>query len=152
MSKWGLFVGGALLAGIAAAGWQAIQPVPAQQGHSMEPPDTSGIAMGAPIKDVIVPATLSPEAAIGKLAFDAKCATCHGTNAAGQNGVAPPLVHKIYEPGHHSDEAFQMAAQGGVRAHHWEFGNMPPVPGLTRGDIQYIARYVRELQRENGIN
>lgn len=152
MSNWGLFVGGALLVGVAAAGWQAFQPAPAQQGHSMAPPDTSNIAMGDPIKEVRVPEELSAEAAIGKRAFDAKCSTCHGANAAGQNGVAPPLVHKIYEPGHHADEAFQRAAMGGVRAHHWKFGDMPPVTGVTRGDVQYIALYVRELQRENGIN
>lgn len=152
MSKWGLFVGGALLAGVAAAGWQAIKPAPEQQGHSMVPPDTSNIAMGDPIADVRLPQELSADAALGKRAFDAKCASCHGVKAAGQNGVAPPLVHKIYEPSHHSDEAFQRAAQSGVRAHHWNFGNMPPVPGLTRGDVKYIARYVRELQRENGIN
>jgi len=152
MSKWGLFVGGVLLAGVAAAGWQALQPAPTQQGHSMVPPDTSDIAMGDAIEVVRLPQELSADAALGKRAFDAKCASCHGENAAGQNGVAPPLVHKIYEPSHHSDEAFQMAAKNGVRAHHWRFGNMPPVPGLTRGDVQYIARYVRELQRENGIN
>jgi hypothetical protein len=29
---------------------------------------------------------------------------------------------------------------------------MPPVKGLTQADVKYIARYVRELQRENGIN
>ncbi|WP_430540810.1 c-type cytochrome [Planktotalea arctica] len=23
------------------------------------------------------------------------CAACHGVNAVGQNGVAPPLVHKV---------------------------------------------------------
>lgn len=107
---------------------------------------------GGLLANVILPETLSPNAQSGKRGFEAKCAACHGVNAAGQDGVAPPLVHKIYEPSHHSDEAFQRAAQSGVRAHHWKFGNMPPVPGLTRGDVQYIARYVRELQRENGIN
>ena len=152
MSNWGLFVGGVLLAGVAVAGWQAFQPRAAQQGHSMEPPDTSGVAIGDPIEQVILPASLTPDGTIGKGIFEAKCAACHGQNAAGQNGVAPPLVHKIYEPGHHSDEAFQRAALSGVGAHHWNFGNMPPVEGLTRGDVQYIARYVRELQRANGIN
>jgi hypothetical protein len=48
--------------------------------------------------------------------------------------------------------AFVLAAKNGVRAHHWKFGNMPPVKGLTQADVKYIARYVRELQRENGIN
>lgn len=152
MSKWGLFVGGVLLAGIAVIGWQALQPAPTPQGHSMVPPDTSDIAIGDPIEVVQLPATLSSDATIGKRAFDINCASCHGANAAGQNGVAPPLVHKIYEPGHHSDESFQSAAKNGVRAHHWQFGNMPPVPGLTRADVKFIAQYVRELQRENGIN
>lgn len=152
MSKSGLFVGGVLLAGLAVAVWQFMQPAPASQGHSMVPPDTSRIADGAPIVEVRVPADLSAEAEIGKRAFEAKCAACHGENAAGQNGVAPPLVHKIYEPSHHSDMAFILAAKNGVRAHHWKFGNMPPVEGLTQGDVKYIARYVRELQRENGIN
>lgn len=128
------------------------KPQQAQQGHSMTPPDTSAVAQGDPIVTVALPAELSPNAQIGKRAFEAKCAACHGENAAGQNGVAPPLVHKIYEPSHHSDMAFVLAAKNGVRSHHWKFGNMPPVEGLTDADVKYIARYVRELQKENGIN
>ena len=58
---------------------------------------------------------LSQNAQIGQLGFEAKCAACHGLNAAGQDGVAPPLVHIIYEPSHHGDEAFQRAASLGVR-------------------------------------
>ncbi|WP_442970573.1 c-type cytochrome [Roseovarius sp. D22-M7] len=118
-----------------------------QDPTSMDEP-----AQGAPIVEVRLSAQLSPEATIGKRAFEAKCAECHGADAAGQDGVAPPLIHRIYEPSHHSDEAFQLAVRTGVRAHHWPFGNMPPVEGLTRADVQYIVRYVREVQRENGIN
>ncbi len=124
---------------------------PGPQGHSMVPPDTTAIAQGDPIATVALPASLSADAQVGKRGFDAKCAQCHGENAAGQNGVAPPLVHKIYEPNHHSDAAFLLAAKNGVRSHHWKFGNMPPVKGLTDADLKYIARYVRELQKENGI-
>ena len=40
----------------------------------------------------------------------------------------------------------------GVRAHHWSFGNMPAVEGLTRADVKMIVAYIRELQRANGIN
>ncbi|WP_323769668.1 cytochrome c [Antarctobacter sp.] len=109
-------------------------------------------AVGAPLVQVIVPETLSPDAQIGKTGFDAICAACHGQNAAGRNGKGPPLVHKIYEPSHHGDESFQLAVQRGVRAHHWPFGNMPPVAGLTRADVVAIVAYVRELQRANGIN
>ena len=117
----------------------------------MAPPDLSGIAAGDPIADVELPETLSETALIGKNIFDAACAACHGQNAAGQNGVAPPLVHRTYEPSHHSDMAFVMAARNGVQAHHWNFGNMPPIEGLTDGDVMMVARYVRELQQANGI-
>ena len=105
-----------------------------------------------PMVDVALPEALSANAEVGKLAYDAKCAACHGANAAGQDGVAPPLVHKIYEPSHHGDAAFLLAAKNGVRAHHWRFGNMPPVEGVTDGDVKMIVAYVRELQRANGIN
>lgn len=106
----------------------------------------------AALVEVRVPDELSQNAQVGKLAFDASCAACHGVNAAGQDGVAPPLVHKIYEPSHHGDESFHRAASMGVRSHHWPFGDMPPVEGNTRGDIVMIIAYIRELQRTNGIN
>jgi mono/diheme cytochrome c family protein len=99
-----------------------------------------------------IPAELSGLATIGKRGFDKNCATCHGENAVGQDGIAPPLVHKIYEPSHHGDESFQRAVAMGVRAHHWKFGNMPVIEGLTRADVKAITAYVRELQRLNGIN
>ena len=107
---------------------------------------------GAAMVEVALPEALSENAQIGKAAFEAKCAVCHGTNAAGQDGVAPPLVHKIYEPSHHGDGSFLVAVRNGVRAHHWRFGNMPPVDGLTEGDVKMIVAYIRELQRANGIN
>lgn len=107
---------------------------------------------GDPIVDVRLPDALTPEETMGKAAFEAKCAECHGQNAVGRVGLGPPLVHKIYEPGHHGDFAFVRAVEQGVTAHHWPFGNMPPRDGLTRSDIGNIIAYVRRLQRENGIN
>ncbi len=106
---------------------------------------------GLPIVDVLVP-QLSDQAKIGEIAFNKNCASCHGANAAGQDGVAPPLVHIIYEPSHHGDQAFYLAARNGVRGHHWPFGNMPPVSGITEDEIKNIIFYVRELQKANGIN
>ena len=106
---------------------------------------------GQPIVSVNVPATLSAQALLGQKTYDANCASCHGRNAAGQDGVAPPLVHIIYEPGHHGDESFQRAVAQGVRAHHWPFGDMSPVDGLTREDVADVVAYIRELQRANGI-
>jgi hypothetical protein len=29
---------------------------------------------------------------------------------------------------------------------------MPPIPGLSDGDLKQIARFVREVQAANGIN
>ena len=121
-------------------------------GDAVAPAADGTAQAAAPMVDVLVPEALSANAEIGKLAYDAKCAACHGANAAGQDGVAPPLVHKIYEPSHHGDAAFLLAAKNGVRAHHWRFGNMPPVEGVTDGDVKMIVAYVRELQRANGIN
>ena len=107
---------------------------------------------GGALADVLMPETLSQNAQIGQLGYEAKCSACHGANAAGQDGVAPPLVHIIYEPSHHGDETFQRAAELGVRGHHWPFGDMPPIEGVTRGDVTMIIAYIRELQRANGIN
>jgi mono/diheme cytochrome c family protein len=87
---------------------------------------------------------------VGETTFNANCAACHGKQAAGTDH-GPPLVHKIYEPNHHGDPAFQRAAANGVQAHHWEFGNMPKVEGVTPGDIDQIVKYVRWLQRQAGI-
>lgn len=91
-----------------------------------------------------------PEFAAGETKFIANCLPCHGQEAKGtQQG--PPLVHKIYEPNHHGDDAFQRAAANGVRAHHWQFGDMPMIATVTPVDVTEIVRYVRWLQRRAGI-
>lgn len=123
-------------------------PTAQQSDQNMPLANSSDAAM----VEVTLPDAFSANAQVGQQVFDAKCAMCHAVNADGREGVAPPLVHKIYEPGHHGDESFQLAAAIGVRAHHWSFGNMPPVEGITRGDVAMIIEYVRELQRANGIN
>ncbi len=121
-------------------------------GNSVSSETADSRPSGAAMVQVVVPETFSDNAKIGQVAFEAKCAVCHGANAAGQDRVAPPLVHKIYEPSHHGDAAFLLAAKNGVRAHHWRFGNMPPVEAVTDGDVKMIVAYVRELQRANGID
>lgn len=108
-------------------------------------------ASGEPLAQVTVP-PLSGVAKEGETLFNANCAQCHGENAAGRDGAGPPLVHVIYEPHHHSDAAFYLAARNGAPSHHWPFGNMPPVEGVSDGDIGKIVAYVRALQRANGIN
>jgi len=107
-------------------------------------------ASGAPMVEVKLP-VLTGNEILGETAFNAKCASCHGTNAAGKEGDGPPLIHKIYEPSHHGDFAIQRAIENGASGHHWPFGKMDPVEGLTQGDIKNIIEYIRALQRENGI-
>ncbi|MEM9633964.1 MAG: cytochrome c [Pseudomonadota bacterium] len=103
-----------------------------------------------PIVIVNVP-KLTSEEREGQVAFQGSCAACHGGTAGGRQGLGPPLVHNIYKPSHHGDGAFLLAADRGVRAHHWTFGDMPPVTDVSRQEIGRIVLFVRRLQRENGV-
>ncbi len=113
--------------------------------------DGENSVSGEPMVDVTVPA-LESTARAGEAVFNENCASCHGRNAAGNEGMGPPLIHRIYEPSHHADGSFVLAVRQGVRAHHWPFGNMPPIEGLTGNEVGRIVAYVRTLQRANGIN
>ena len=95
--------------------------------------------------------TLSTEAKQGAKLFAENCMVCHGKNGGGSK-QGPPLIHKIYESGHHGDQSFVLAAKLGVRAHHWKFGNMPQQPQVTDRDVLRIVGYIREVQRANGIH
>lgn len=107
-------------------------------------------SVSQPTVEVTVPASLTANARDGRVLFGQNCAACHGPKAGGTD-QGPPLVHGIYEPGHHADGAFLLAVRNGVRAHHWNFGNMPPRPGLRDVEVAAIVAYVRELQKANGI-
>ncbi|MFA9444667.1 cytochrome c [Egicoccus sp. AB-alg6-2] len=100
-------------------------------------------------------ATLDGETAAdverGEELFQANCALCHGPQGQGTNN-GPPLVHEVYEPGHHSDASFHRAVEQGVAAHHWDFGDMPPIGGLDTAQVDDIVAWVRERQREAGID
>jgi mono/diheme cytochrome c family protein len=111
---------------------------------SRKPPPASPVA-------VKVPAELSRQEQAGKVVFDANCAQCHGANAAGTDH-GPPLVHVLYNPGHHTNQAFFLAVKIGVRSHHWNFGDMPPQPQVSEEQLAAIVSYVRALQEANGIS
>jgi len=86
----------------------------------------------------------------GEQKFNTNCSTCHGIGGIGTTH-GPPLVHKVYEPNHHGDAAFQRAAANGVKAHHWQFGDMPKIDAVTTEDVDQIVKYVRWLQKQAGI-
>ncbi len=96
------------------------------------------------------PAGFVADAARGKVLFDKFCSRCHGAGGKGTD-QGPPLVHIVYEPNHHGDMAFYMAVKKGVRHHHWNFGDMPPVAGVTASEAGHIIAYVRRQQRLAGI-
>jgi mono/diheme cytochrome c family protein len=133
-----------LLAVAAVVAYFYMQPNPSS------PQDNADAPRGEAIVKIEMP-PIEGNAAIGQRTFEFACAKCHGQNAVGIDGAGPPLIHRIYEPGHHADESFQRAVALGVRSHHWSFGNMPPVEGLTRADVAMVVEYIREIQRANGI-
>jgi cytochrome c len=96
------------------------------------------------------PGPVPAELVKGERRYNLTCRPCHGPLGTGSE-AGPPLVHRIYEPSHHSDAAFQLAITRGVRAHHWTFGNMPPMPAMDSAEIAGVTAYVRWLQQKVGI-
>ena len=107
------------------------------------------LSSGTSRAEFVVP-EFSQLASTGEELFSTNCLSCHGKNAEGTL-AGPPLVHDIYNPGHHPDDAFYLAAQKGVRQHHWPFGNMPAQRQVGRSEVRALIQYVRELQVANGI-
>lgn len=90
------------------------------------------------------------EVAAGEELFANNCAQCHGVDANGTN-QGPSFLNDIYVPSHHADGAFLIAVRNGVQPHHWDFGPMPPRPGLSDQDVADIVAWVRAQQRAAGI-
>ena len=86
----------------------------------------------------------------GEESFQNRCAVCHGQQADGTQ-AGPPLVNRLYEIGHHPNFSFHNAVNKGVTAHHWNFGDMPPIPNVEPAEIDAIICHVRDLQRAEGI-
>ena len=93
---------------------------------------------------------LTPEAQAGAQTFIKNCSQCHGMIDGGTD-KGPPLIHRIYEPNHHGDFAFFRAVQQGTPAHHWPYGDMAPLPNVSEAEVTAIVKFIREVQRANGI-
>ncbi len=79
------------------------------------------------------------------------CAACHGPDLRGTT-LGPSFLSIIYEPNHHADFAFASAAKNGVPAHHWTFGDMPAIPGISDDEIAAVTAYVRSVQEAEGFD
>jgi mono/diheme cytochrome c family protein len=86
----------------------------------------------------------------GEPLYQQHCAECHGTDLRGTD-IGPSPLSVVYEPNHHGDGAFLAAVSRGSPSHHWDFGPMPPIPGLSQEDVAAITAFVREQQRINGF-
>jgi len=107
-------------------------------------------ACGNASPEVDIPIQDPDLVAAGEELYAAKCAECHGADLRGTD-KGPSHLSEVYEPGHHGDGAFLFAVQAGSRAHHWSFGDMPPVEGLSTEDVEAIVAFVREQQRIHGF-
>jgi mono/diheme cytochrome c family protein len=133
---------------------------PSQSSGPASGPAEGPAAPSAPAPPASTGAPAAPGAATGGVTpaefskgeslFMDHCAVCHGGDALGTDH-GPPLLNPIYQPDHHSDASFYLAIRNGARSHHWMFGNMPPVRGVSDEDATRIVAYIRWLQHDAGI-
>lgn len=79
---------------------------------------------------VIDPESTGDERA-GREAYNKNCANCHGAHAEGQDGVAPPLVHKI----HGALQRLKVSSGIGIRP-------SLATPASFSGPVAFIERVV----------
>ncbi|QYG91858.1 cytochrome c [Iamia sp. SCSIO 61187] len=82
--------------------------------------------------------------------YQRSCASCHGRDLRGTD-LGPSHLSQVYAPDHHPDASFRAAIEEGSTAHHWDFGDMPPIRGLSDDEIDLVIAYVREQQEIHGL-
>lgn len=86
----------------------------------------------------------------GVVLYEQHCGGCHGVDLKGTDR-GPSQLSVVYALDHHPDESYRSAIANGVRAHHWSFGDMAPVKGLSADQVDAIIGYIRVQQREHGF-
>lgn len=86
----------------------------------------------------------------GAEVYESSCASCHGADLRGTD-EGPSHLSIVYEPGHHTDDSFRSAIANGAQQHHWTFGDMKPVEGLSETDIEDVIAFVRSEQQRQGF-
>ncbi len=97
-------------------------------------------------EDVPIPFHLAK----GQLLYEKYCSQCHGARLDGSD-EGPPLVHPFYKPDHHGDGSFYRAVLKGTRQHHWDFGDMPAVAGMTQKKMDALLPFIRYYQQQKGL-
>jgi mono/diheme cytochrome c family protein len=86
----------------------------------------------------------------GAAVYAASCSSCHGADLRGTNR-GPSQLSIVYEPAHHSDDSYRSAIANGVQPHHWNFGPMPPVRGLSEVEVEAVIAFIRSVQERDGF-
>ena len=86
----------------------------------------------------------------GAEVYAESCASCHGTDLRGTD-KGPSHLSIVYEPNHHTDDSFRSAIANGAPQHHWSFGDMEPVEGLSDDDVEAVIAFVRAEQERQGF-
>ena len=111
-------------------------------------------AQPAPALDTAVPPATStataPAVPDGAAVYQQHCAECHGVDLRGTD-KGPSQLSIVYEPNHHGDYAYRVAIREGTREHHWWFGDMPPVEGITDLEIEKVISFIRAEQQRLGF-
>lgn len=108
----------------------------------------------APATSTAAPSPTSTAAALavpdGAAVYQQYCAECHGVDLRGTD-KGPSQLSIVYEPNHHGDFAYRVAIREGTREHHWWFGDMPPVEGITDLEIEKVISFIRAEQQRLGF-
>lgn len=86
----------------------------------------------------------------GLTIFQTNCVACHGPSGSG-TVQGPPLVHQVYRSNHHANLSFHLAVRDGVKSHHWNYGDMKPIPEITPEETEHVIAYIRREQRRKGL-
>ena len=100
-----------------------------------------------PELEVIVPLAADAD---GATVYEARCASCHGTDLRGTD-KGPSQLSIVYEPGHHGDDSYRSAIRNGAQQHHWPFGDMPAIESITDDQIEAVISYIRGQQGRLGF-
>lgn len=87
---------------------------------------------------------------LGAEVYATSCASCHGADLKGTE-KGPSHLSIVYEPNHHSDESFRSAIANGAQQHHWDFGDMAAVEGLSDDDVEAVIAFIRSEQERQGF-